>query len=84
MLSIFVTNHYRVLEAMYDSTVSIAGKAYCPLGQGEIAEKLSLSKTVVNKIFTDLRNDGYIRMITRGKWKLSGEANNLIKITKKL
>ena len=55
MNEMFTTIHYKVLEVMYDNNVSIADKEYCPLGQGEIAEKLELSRPFVNKIFTELR-----------------------------
>ena len=53
MNAMFTTNQYKVLEVMYENTLSIADKEYCPLGQGEIADELGLSRAVVNKIFTD-------------------------------
>lgn len=81
---IFITNQYKVLEVMYNNTLSIADKEYCPLGQGEIADKLGLSRAVVNKIFTELRDSGYISMVTRGKWKLSDNATEMIRVTQKL
>ena len=84
MNAIFTTNQYKVLEVMYDNTLSIADKEYCPLGQGEIANELGLSRAVVNKIFTELRETGYISMITRGKWRLSDQANEMIKVTHRL
>lgn len=84
MNDMFTTIHYKVLEVMYDNTVTIADKEYCPLGQGEIAEKLGLSRAFVNKTFTELKNAGYISMITRGKWKLSAEAAEMIRIMQKL
>ena len=84
MNEMFTTNQYKVLEVMYDNTVTIADKEYCPLGQGEIAEELGLSRAVVNKAFTDLKEAGYISMVTRGKWKLSAEASEMIRITQRL
>lgn len=69
---------------MRDNTLTIADKEYCPLGQEEIAEKLELSRAVVNRIFTDLKEAGYISMITRGKWKLSAEAAEMISTTQRL
>lgn len=80
----FTTIHYKVLEVMYDNNVSITGKEYCPLGQGEIAEKLELSRPFVNKIFTELKNAGYISMVTRGKWKLSDAASEMIRVTQRV
>lgn len=84
MDAIFVTNQYRVLEFIHDSTILIADDKYCPLGQGEIAKNLGLSRAVVNKIFSELRDRGYIIMVTRGKWKLSEHANEIIKVTHNL
>ena len=84
MNAMFTTNQYKVLEVMYDNTLSIADKEYCPLGQGEIADELGLSKAVVNKIFTELKEAGYISMVTRGKWKLSDGATEMTRITQRL
>ncbi len=84
MNTIFTTNQYKVLEVMYNNKLSIADKEYCPLGQGDIANELRLSRAVVNKIFTELKEAGYISMITRGKWILSDDANKMIKITQKI
>lgn len=84
MHAMFTTIQYKVLEVMYDNTVTIADKEYCPLGQGEIAEQLELSRAFVNKIFTELKNAGYISMVTRGKWKLSDAASEMIRITQRV
>lgn len=84
MNDMFTTIHYKVLEVMYDNTVTIADKEYCPLGQGKIAEELGLSRPFINKIFTDLKEAGYISMLTRGKWKLSAEASEMIRVTQRL
>ena len=35
-------------------------------------------------IFTELRDAGYISMVTRGKWKLSDNATEMIRVTQKL
>lgn len=43
MNAMFTTNQYKVLEVMYENTLSIADKEYCPLGKGEIADELGLS-----------------------------------------
>lgn len=84
MNAIFLTNQYKVLELMYSNTVNIAGEEYCPLGQGDVAKELQISRAVINRIFTELKDTGYISMITRGKWKLSANAIELIQITQKL
>lgn len=82
MNQMFVTNHYRVLETMYAHTLSDG--SYCPLGQGEVAERLHLSRVAVNKIFSELKEAGYISMVIRGKWKLSDKAILLIQTTQGL
>ena len=84
MNAIFITNQYKVLELMYSNTVNIAGEEYCPLGQGDVAKELQISRAVINRMFTELRDAGYISMITRGKWKLSDDAIHLIQVTRKL
>ena len=62
---------------------------YCPLGQSEIAKELKIkelkiSRAIVNKVFSELKEAGYISMITRSKWKLSSKAYIFINITSKL
>ena len=57
---------------------------YCPLGQGEIAKELKISRAIVNKVFSELKEAGYISMITRSKWKLSSKAYIFINLTSKL
>jgi len=80
----FVTNQYKVLEIMYENRLKIVDGEYCLLGQAEVAEKLHLSRVVVNKIFSELKEAGYISMITRGKWALSYDACEMIKVMRKL
>lgn len=84
MNNIFITNHYRVLQELYKNTIIINGKRYCPLNQKEIAIKLNISRASINKLYSDLKNEGYIMMITRGKWTLSKEGYSFIEKTKKL
>ena len=54
------------------------------LSMQEIADELGLSRAVVNKIFTELKEAGYISMVTRGKWKLSEQATEMIRVTQRL
>ena len=74
MHAVFITNHYRVLAAIYNHTVTIGGETYCPLRQKEIATELGLSRIAVNKIFLELCEIGYLCKLARGKWKLTDEA----------
>lgn len=80
----FVTNQYKVLEVMYENRLKVIDEEYCPLGQAEVAKKLHLSRVVVNRIFSELKEAGYVTMITRGKWKLSSNACEMIKVMRKL
>lgn len=84
MNAIFVTNEYKVLEIMCSHMINVANEKYCPLNQGDIAKELQLSRAVVNKIFTELKNEGYISMITRGKWTLSNKAIKMIKVAQNI
>ena len=82
MHEMFTTNQYKVIDVMYENTMVIADREYCPLSQSEIAAELQLSRAVVNKIFSELKEAGFITMVTRGKYKLSQQAIEMIKITR--
>ncbi|HAG69266.1 MAG TPA: hypothetical protein DCL38_04760 [Lachnospiraceae bacterium] len=84
MDEMLTSNQYKVLETMYDHTVMIGDSTYCPLSQSEVAKKLGLSRPMVNKFFSDLKKAGYIEMIVRGKWRLSGKASEMLRVTRKL
>lgn len=84
MKDIFITNEYRVLEILCTNSVYVKETRFCALHQYEIAEELSLSRANVNKIFSNLQTEGYISMITRGRWRISDDAVNLIKVTQQL
>ena len=81
MHAVFITNHYRVLTAIYNHTITIGDESYCPLRQKEIATELGLSRIAVNKIFLELCEIGYLRKLARGKWKLTDEAVQFIHAT---
>ena len=84
MKQIFITNEYRVLEVLCTNSVYIKGTRFCALHQYEIAEELNLSRANINKIFSNLQAEGYISMITRGRWKISDDAIHLIEVTQRL
>ena len=84
MKQIFITNEYRVLEVLCTNSVYVKETRFCALHQYEIAEELHLSRASVNTIFTNLQAEGYISMITRGRWKVSDEALHLIEVTQQL
>lgn len=84
MKQIFITNEYRVLEVLCANSVYVKETRFCALHQYEIAEELNLSRANINKIFSSLQTEGYISMITRGRWKISDEALRLIEVTQQL
>ena len=57
---------------------------FCAMHQYEIAEELHLSRANINKIFSNLQMEGYISMITRGRWKVSDDALHFIEVTRQL
>lgn len=84
MKQIFITNEYRVLEVLCTNSVCVKETRFCALHQYEIAEELHLSRANINKIFSNLQSEGYISMITRGRWKVSDDAMHLIEVTQQL
>ena len=84
MKKIFITNEYRVLEVLCTNSVYVKETRFCALHQYEIAEELNLSRANINKIFSNLQTEGYISMITRGRWKVSDDAIHLIEVTQRL
>ena len=84
MKQIFITNEYRVLEILCTNSVYVKETRFCALHQYEIAEELNLSRANINKIFSNLQSEGYISMITRGRWKISDDAIHLIEVTRQL
>ena len=84
MKQIFITNEYRVLEVLCTNSVYVKETRFCALHQYEIAEELNLSRANINKIFANHQTEGYISMITRGRWKISDDALRLIEVTQQL
>ena len=84
MKQMFITNEYRVLEVMCVNSVCVKETRFCALHQYEIAEELNLSRANINKIFSSLQTEGYISMITRGRWRISDDAIQLIQETQAL
>lgn len=76
MSDFFVNDRYRVLECMAQRQISVNGSNIIKLSQQEIADILGFTKTKVNAIISDLKNNGYItQMSTRGKYALTDAAN---------
>ena len=84
MNNLFKTKEYKILEIMEETTLSVGEEEYSPLGQQEIGLKMGLSRVSINRVFKELREEGYIKMLTRGKWKLTEKAKELLDKTGEL
>lgn len=84
MNNLFKTKEYKILEIMEETTLSVGEEEYSPLGQQEIGLKMGLSRVSINRVFKELREEGYIEMLTRGKWKLTEKAKELLDKTREL
>ena len=84
MNNLFKTKEYKILEIMEETTLSVGEEEYSPLGQQEIGLKMGLSRVSINRVFKELREEGYIEMLTRGKWKLTEKAKELLDKTGEL
>ena len=84
MNEIFINEHYKVLKKIYDSTLIFGEKKYCPLSQNEIALSLKMSRSTAIKIYRELRVNGYIDKVARGKWSVTKKSEKLIIKTKSL
>lgn len=84
MNNLFKTKEYKILEIMEETTLSVGEEEYSPLGQQEIGLKMCLSRVSINRVFKELREEGYIEMLTRGKWKLTEKAKELLDKTREL
>lgn len=81
MSDFFVNDKYKVLECMAQRQISVNDEYIIKLSQQEIADILGFTKTKVNLIVRELKQNGYItQMSTRGKYALTEKAN--IEITK--
>lgn len=83
MSEFFVNDKYRVLECMANRQISVNGENVIKLSQQEIADILHFTKTKVNTIIGDLKNNGYIvQLSSRGKYILTDKANSEMSIMK--
>lgn len=80
MNEIFLTKYYHVLEILNQYTVQLETEEFCPIKQDKVAELVNLSRISVNKIFIVLREQGYIEMISREKWKVTPKGKHVIAV----
>lgn len=80
MSDFFVNDKYRVLECMAARQISVNDEMIIKLSQQEIADILHFTKTKVNTIISELKENGYITQLSvRGKYILTGKANAELK-----
>ena len=86
MSDFFVNDKYKVLKCMATRQISVNGEFVIKLSQQEIADILHFTKTKVNIIIGELKNNGYIIQLgARGKYSLTKKANTeLIKMGNKM
>ena len=84
MNEIFLTKYYKVLEILSKNTVTIETGEFCPMGQEKIAEIMHTTKISISKIFSVLKEQGYIEKIGREKWKVTQKGLHIVDILSKL
>lgn len=76
MSDFFVNDKYKVLECMAQRQISVNDEVIIKLSQQEIADILGFTKTKVNNIIRDLKQNGYLTQLSsRGKYALTDAAN---------
>ncbi len=76
MSEFFVNDKYRVLKCMANRQIPINNEQVVKLSQQEISDILHFTKTKVNTIIGELKNNGYVVQLgTRGKYTLTDKAN---------
>jgi DNA-binding IclR family transcriptional regulator len=80
-----MNDKYRVLECMAKRQISVSNELIIKLSQQEIADILNFTKTKVNTIIGELKQNGYIaQRSSRGKYVLTEKAKaELTKINSK-
>lgn len=75
MSDFFMNDKYKVIECMAQRQISVNDKLIVKLSQQEIANILGFTKTKVNSIINELKENGYIVQISsRGKYALTDAA----------
>ena len=80
MSEFFVNDKYRVLECMASRQIPVNNEQVIKLSQQEIADILHFTKTKVNGIIGELKENGYlVQLSARGKYSLTKKANAELK-----
>ena len=76
MSDFFVNDRYKVLECMAQRQISVNDEWIVKLSQQEIADILGFTKSKVNCVIGDLKQNDYIVQLgSRGKYTLTNKAN---------
>ncbi len=85
ILFFLTNNYYKVLETIYDNSVTIDGITYCPLTQIELSKIVGVSRNTMIPTIKTLCDKGLLVCVNNSKkYMLSDCAYNLIKKMKKL
>lgn len=77
MSDFFVNDRYKVLECMAQRQISVNDELIVKLSQQEIADILGFTKSKVNSIIGDLKQNDYIMQLSsRGKYALANKAKS--------
>lgn len=75
----FVNDKFKVLECMEQRQIQVNDESIVKLSQQEIADILGFTKTKVNNIVRELKENGYLNQLSsRGKYMLTDIANEEI------
>ena len=80
----FVNDNFIILKIMYDNQVTVLNEPQIPLSQIQIADALGYSKNKVYSVFKKLQQEGYIKAIGKGKYRLSDTSVVIIETIEKL
>lgn len=77
MSDYFMNDRYRVVKCMAQRQILVNENLVVKLSQQEMAEILGFTKTKVNNILRELKDNGYIiQLSARGKYSLTEKANS--------
>lgn len=77
MSDFFVNDRYKVLECMAQRQISVNDELIVKLSQQEIADILGFTKSKVNSIIGDLKQNDYIvQLSSHGKYALTNKAKS--------
>lgn len=83
MSDFFINDKFKVLDCMAQRQIPVKDAIVIKLSQQEIADILKFTKTKVNMIIGELKENGYIIQCgSRGKYILTEKANVEIKSMK--